>query len=80
MGKDYFDRHTLFIINRVRRNGVEPTVTHLLKGPEHLEYHYYEHLVMDDMLKEIRKTETKGFHVAIIGCLYDPSLREAREG
>ena len=79
VGTGAYDKHILSIIERVRRKDVSPTVIHLPKGPDHLEYHYYAHLVTDDMLKEIRRAETEGFHAAIIGCFYDPGLTEARE-
>jgi len=79
VGTGAYDQHILSIIERVRREDAYPTVIHLSKGPDHLEYHYYEHLVTDDMLKEIRRAETQGFDAAVIGCFYDPGLREARE-
>jgi hypothetical protein len=34
-------------------------VVHLARGPEDLEYHYYEHLVMDDILGLIRRAERR---------------------
>lgn len=79
VGTAAYDQHILSIINRVRREDAHAKVIHLPRGPDHLEYHYYEHLVTGDMLKEIRKAEADNFHAAIIGCFYDPGLREARE-
>ena len=67
VGTGAYDQHILSIIERVRREDAYPTVIHLSKGPDHLEYHYYEHLVTDDMLKEIRRAETQGFDAAVIG-------------
>jgi len=79
VGTAAFDEHISSILDRVRRNDVQPTVVHLAKGPNHLEYHYYEHLVTHDMLNEIRRAEAEKFHAVVIGCFYDPGLREARE-
>jgi allantoin racemase len=79
VGTGAYDQHILSIIDRVRRKDVEPVVVHLPKGPDHLEYHYYEHLVTHDMLNEVRRAEAENFHAVIIGCFYDPGLREARE-
>lgn len=45
----------------------------------HLEYHYYEVLILADTLHEVRRAEREGYDAAVIGCFYDPGLREARE-
>lgn len=79
VGTPKFDEHMLSIINSIKREDVEPYVYHLEDGPEHLEYHFYEHIVLDETLRLIKKMEDLGFHAAIIGCFYDPGLREARE-
>lgn len=49
------------------------------KGPEHLEYHYYEALVLPHILHTVKRAENQGYDGAVIGCFYDPGLREARE-
>ena len=49
------------------------------RGPNHVEFHYYESLLLLDILHAIKKGEKEGFDAAIIGCFYDPGLREARE-
>jgi allantoin racemase len=54
-------------------------VVSLPRGPHHLEYHYYEALVLMDTLHLIRQAENDGVDAAVIGCFYDPGLREARE-
>jgi allantoin racemase len=79
VGSDVFDKDVLETIKKVKRLDVKAKVVHLSKGPAHLEYHYYEHLVMDDVLSLIRRAEKDGYHAAVIACFYDPGLREARE-
>lgn len=79
VGTGAYDEHMQKIIIGVKRPDVEVTVTHLSKGPVHLEYHYYEHLVMDETFQLIRKAEKEGYDAVVIGCSYDPGLREARE-
>jgi allantoin racemase len=79
VGTGTSDPHLLSVIERVRRKDVEPVVVHLPKGPDHTEYHYYEHLVTHDVLNEVRRAEAEKFNAVIIGCFYDPGLREARE-
>jgi len=79
VGTGTSDPHLLSVIDRVRRKDVEPVVVHLPKGPDHTEYHYYEHLVTHDVLNQVRRAEAEKFQAVIIGCFYDPGLREARE-
>ena len=57
----------------------EVVVTSLPEGPRHLEYYSYGALVVPKLLKIIKGAEKEGFDGAIIGCFYDPGLREARE-
>jgi len=45
----------------------------------HLEYEFYEHVAVSDILEKAMKAEEQGYDAAIIGCFYDPGLREARE-
>ena len=48
-------------------------------GPHHLEYHYYEALVVPDILPSVAEFERQGYDAAVIGCFYDLGLPEARE-
>ena len=48
-------------------------------GPSHLEHHFYEALVAQDILKTVKKAEIDGYDAAIIGCFYDPFLDAAKE-
>ncbi|WP_313343668.1 aspartate/glutamate racemase family protein [Sedimentibacter sp.] len=70
-------------INRVLAEIKQPMnlvdVISLKKGPEHLEYMYYEALVTPDILHIIKQAEKDGYDAAIIGCFYDLALFEAKE-
>jgi allantoin racemase len=79
VGSGADDARVESVLDNVRRPDVRVHVEHLAKGPDNLEYHYYEHLVMDDVLGLIRRAERDGYHAAVIACFYDPGLREARE-
>jgi len=57
----------------------ELSAVNLPRGPEHLEYSYYEALVLVDILHLIREAEMQGFDAAVIGCFYDVGLQAARE-
>lgn len=62
-----------------KQEETELTVVNLPRGPEHLEYSYYEALVLVDILHLIREAEKQGFDAAVIGCFYDVGLQAARE-
>jgi len=51
----------------------------LPRGPEHLEYRYYEAVVLVDLLHLVQEAEREGFDAAVIGCFYDVGLQAARE-
>ena len=79
IGTRAFDEHMLETINEVKRLDVKPKVVHLRKGPVHLEYHYYEHLNLDETLEWVKWAEKEAYDAVVIGCFYDPGVREARE-
>lgn len=54
-------------------------VVSLPVAPSHLEHHYYEVLMAQDMLKLVKQAEKNGYDGAVIGCFYDPFLDVARE-
>ncbi len=62
-----------------KQAGTELTMVPLPRGPEHLEYRYYEALVLVDILHLIKEAESQGFDAAVIGCFYDTGLQDARE-
>lgn len=78
VGTKVFDEEMKRILNEAS-DGNEVEVLSLRRGPWHLEYHYYEALVLTDMLHLIKQAENEGYDACIIGCFYDPGLREARE-
>ena len=48
-------------------------------GTPHLEYEFYEHLAIHEIIKNSVSAEQEGYDAVVIGCFYDPGLREARE-
>jgi allantoin racemase len=62
-----------------KQQGTELTMVTLPRGPEHLEYRYYEALVLVDILHLVKEAESQGFDAAVIGCFYDVGLQAARE-
>jgi allantoin racemase len=69
----------LQVLMNQKREETELTAVNLPRGPEHLEYRYYEALVLVDILHLIKAAERRGFDAAVIGCFYDVGLQAARE-
>ncbi len=78
-GADFFDALFQEYLDPAKDPRTDLQTLSLKRGPHHLEFHYYESLVLQDTLHLIRQKEKEGFDAAIIGCFYDPGLREARE-
>jgi len=78
VGKGVVDEGHQFLTSH-KREGTELKMLMLPRGPEHLEYRYYEALVLLDILHLITEAEREGFDAAIIGCFYDVGLQAARE-
>lgn len=63
----------------IKHKETEIKFIHLDRGPHHLEYRYYESLIIPDLLHIIKDLEKKSYDAAIIGCFYDPGLLAAKE-
>ena len=79
VGTNLFDQPIKEYLETAKRPETQVDVVSLQRGPMHLEYHYYEALVLADTLHAVRKAELDGYDAAVIGCFYDPGLLEARE-
>jgi len=79
VGTDLFEQGLWEYMDNVKRPDTEVRVVSLKRGPMHLEYHYYGALVLADTLHRVKQAEEDGYDAAVIGCFYDPGLREARE-
>ncbi|MFQ6001666.1 MAG: aspartate/glutamate racemase family protein [Anaerolineae bacterium] len=78
VGKGVVEEGLQFLA-RQKREETEIKMITLPRGPEHLEYRYYEALVLVDILHLIEEAEREGFDAAVIGCFYDVGLQAARE-
>lgn len=79
VGTELFDQPIKEYLETAKRPDTKLEVISLDRGPMHLEYHYYEALVIADTLHTVRKAELDEYDAAVIGCFYDPGLMEARE-
>ncbi|HHY04000.1 MAG TPA: hydantoin racemase [Thermoanaerobacterales bacterium] len=78
IGNNSFDEPIEEALEEIKQPQNEIEVVSLEKGPKHLEYRYYEALVLADILHIIKKAEKDGFDAAVIGCFYDLALQDAR--
>ncbi len=79
IGTDDFDKPVLDFLNKGKRDDTEVSVESLTKGPPHIEYRYYEALVIPEMLHKIKQAENDGYDGAVIGCFFDTGLYAAKE-
>lgn len=66
-------------LDKIKHRETELEFVCLDKGPRHLEYRYYEALVIPNLLHTIKRLENRGYDGVVIGCFYDPGLFAARE-
>lgn len=79
VGSSFLDDLVKDSLTGAAHAGTSVDVVSLGRGPAHLKYHYYEALVLVDMLHRVRRSEQQGYDGCIIGCVDDPGVREARE-
>jgi allantoin racemase len=79
LGTPIFDNEMKTVLTEAADDGTEVDVVSLKRGPWHVEYHYYESLVLVDLLHKVKEAENKGYDAAVLGCFYDVGLHEARE-
>ena len=61
------------------RAGNQIDVVGFSRGPRHVEYHYYETLVLPEVVHTVIEAERLDYDAAVIGCFYDLGLQEGRE-
>ncbi|MFP8891727.1 aspartate/glutamate racemase family protein [Natrialbaceae archaeon A-CW2] len=79
VGHDDFSGDIEDLLNDVKRESTTVETVSLDRGPHHVEYHYYESLVLTDVLHLVKEAENDGVDATVIGCFYDLGLEEARE-
>ncbi|OLN26629.1 aspartate/glutamate racemase family protein [Desulfosporosinus metallidurans] len=79
VGTDTYDAPIQEYLDTAKDSETIIDVVSLSRGPLHLEYSYYEALVLLDTLNKVKSAEKEGYDAAVIGCFYDPGLMEARE-
>ncbi|MBW2129382.1 MAG: hydantoin racemase [Deltaproteobacteria bacterium] len=79
VGTDELDTTIKEFLDREKARDVEIKTVSLSRGPLHLEYRFYEALVLPDVLHWIKRADQEGYDGAVVGCYYDVGLLEGRE-
>jgi Asp/Glu/hydantoin racemase len=79
VGTDEYDALMQETLQAEAGPDTEIVVDSLSEGPCHLEYHYYGALVLPESIRRLQEAERDGFDAAVMGCFYDPGLKEIRE-
>jgi allantoin racemase len=78
-GTDHFDGLIRETVVPYLRRGTELEIAHLEDSPRNIDYFVPKHLAEVEILRSVVAAEREGFDAFVIGCCYDPGLREARE-
>jgi allantoin racemase len=78
-GTDKFDELVSETLVPYLRYGTEVEIQHLDGCPRNIDYYVPKHLVEVEVLRAVLSAERQGFDGIVIGCCYDPALKEARE-
>jgi allantoin racemase len=57
----------------------ELSVSHLENCPPDIDFFYSKHMIEQALFEHVMVSEEEGFDAVIVGCLYDPGVRVARE-
>lgn len=79
VGSPQFDVGMKNVLQKSAAEGTKVDVVSLKRGPHHVEYMYYEALVIADVLHTVKGAENDGYDAVVLGCFYDLALQEARE-
>lgn len=59
--------------------GTTLDVTHLTNCPADIDFFYSKHMIEQSLYEEVLLSAENGYDAVIVGCLYDPGVRVARE-
>src|SRR5262249_3818456 len=78
VGTNEYDPLMVEALQREVDLDTEVVVDSLSEGPCHLEFHYYGALALPESIRRLQEAERDGFDAAVMGCFYDPALKEIR--
>lgn len=78
-GSTAYDEIIIRTLTHYCADGTELEVTHLSNCPPDIDFYYSKHMIEQSLFEEVMRSEEAGFDAVIVGCLYDPGVRVARE-
>lgn len=78
-GTTSYDAIIAKTLGHYRADGTELDVTHLENCPADIDYFYSKHLTECSLYEAVMQSEEAGYDTVIVGCLYEPGVRVARE-
>jgi allantoin racemase len=78
-GTKAYDEIISKTLGHYRAEGTELTITHLENCPPDIDYFYSKHMIEMSLYEAVMRSEEAGYDAVIVGCLYDPGVRVARE-
>lgn len=78
-GSTSYDEIIARTLSHYRAEGTELTVTHLDNCPADIDFFYSKHMIEQSLYEAVMRAEEEGYDAVIVGCLYDPGVRVARE-
>jgi len=78
-GTTAYDEIITKTLGHYRAEGTELKVTHLENCPPDIDYFYSKHMIEMSLYEAVIRSEEAGYDAVIVGCLYDPGVRVARE-
>ncbi|KQV32653.1 hydantoin racemase [Rhizobium sp. Root1203] len=78
-GSASYDEIILKTLSHYASEGTALDVTHLENCPADIDFFYSKHMIEQALYEAIMVSQEAGYDAVIVGCLYDPGVRVARE-
>lgn len=78
-GNSNYDEIILKTLGHYAASGTVLDVTHLENCPSDIDFFYSKHMIEQSLFEAVMVSEEQGYDAVIVGCLYDPGVRVARE-
>ncbi|MEZ5925878.1 MAG: aspartate/glutamate racemase family protein [Hyphomicrobiaceae bacterium] len=78
-GTRLYDEIIVKTLGHYAAEGTDLVVTHLENCPPDIDFFYSKHMIEQSLYEAVMRSEEEGFDAVVVGCLYDPGVRVARE-
>lgn len=78
-GSSTYDEIIAKTLAHYASSDTELDVTHLENCPADIDFFYSKHMIEQSLFEAVMVSQEQGYDAVIVGCLYDPGVRIARE-